>query len=158
MVVVPAIAVAQAGCDDDPADFAGTYTVNVTNRDNGCSFDNWTEGETASNINMTLTQEGSEVTATVDGLVGAYLNLVFGDNQYVGSADGNSLELTLFGTRSATAGNCTYTVNGILDGDLDGDVMQGQLRYEAATNDNPDCALLEGCASIQDFNGTRPPS
>ncbi|MBT8496164.1 MAG: hypothetical protein KJO07_24175 [Deltaproteobacteria bacterium] len=149
---------ALVGCDDDPADFEGNFTIAVTSRDNGCNFDNWMEGDTASNIQMTITQEGAEVTATIEGLVGAYLNLVLGDNEFNGDADGNDVVLTLFGTNSATEGNCTYTVNGVVDGELNGDVLEGQLRYEAATNGNPDCAALEGCASVQDFNGTRPPS
>jgi hypothetical protein len=47
---------ATLACGDDPADFTGSYTINVTNRANDCGFDNWMEGDTASNITMTITQ------------------------------------------------------------------------------------------------------
>lgn len=41
------------GCE--PANVAGNYSVNVTNRENGCGFQNWTVGDTASNIAFTIT-------------------------------------------------------------------------------------------------------
>jgi len=151
------LALPLTSCGDDPADFAGDFSVNITNRDNGCNFANWTEGETASNIALTVTQDGNDVTATVEGLVGGYLNLVLGSNVFEGQGDGNHLDLTLYGTRSATEGNCTYTVNANLDAVLSGDLLEGQLHYRAATNGNPDCAALEGCLTYQDLNGARPP-
>lgn len=148
---------ATLGCGED-ANVAGNYTIAVTNGDNGCELENWMEGNTASGITATITQSGEDVTATLDGLVGAYFNAVFGSASFTGKVSGDDLALKIIGTRSATEGNCTYTYNAILNGSVDGDTLTGTIDYEAATNDQPDCAALEGCQSTQDFNGTRPPT
>ncbi len=146
-----------AGCDSEPADVAGQYTISVTNGDNGCNFENWTVGEQSTGIPVNITQEEASVTAEVQGLTGILLDFLLGTNVYTGSVDGNSLELSIYGTNSASQGDCTYTVNSFLDAEVDGDVLTGEIRYQAATVDNPACAELAGCASIQNFNGTRPP-
>jgi len=149
--------VALPACDSEPADVAGDYTIAITKRDNGCNFDNWTEGETDSNIPLVITREGSNVTGTVQGLTGGFLNAWLGSNVYAGEVDGNDLLMTIIGTRSATAGNCTYTFNSDIDATLDGDLLEGWVVYTAATNDNTDCSTIEGCVSRHQFNGTRPP-
>jgi len=146
-----------SACGSDPVDAAGDFSISVTNRENGCSFANWTEGDSATNIGLTITQDGSDVTGTVTGATGGFLDLVLGDHVFRGSADDSGVSMTIFGTRSATQGNCTYTVNATADADLAGDVLTGNILYQAATNGNPDCADLEGCTSRQEFNGTRPP-
>lgn len=149
---------AALGCGGDPADVAGTYTVAVTNGDNGCMFQEWTVGDSITGISVVITQDGSEATATVEGLIGAFLALALGSNEFSGDVDGSSLELTLLGTVPANQGNCTYTTNSTMTAELDGDVLQGQIAYEFATNENPDCFALERCVTLQNFNGTRPPS
>ena len=45
----------------------------------------------------------------------------------------------------------------LIDATIDGDFLSGEIRYEAATVDVPACEPLDGCASVQAFNGTRPP-
>ena len=148
-------------CGSDPAEVAGEYSLSLTNRDNGCNFANWTEGETASNIPITMTQsteDPSMATAIVGGAAGVYLDVLLGSRTYTGEVDGSSVLLTLFGETVGMDGNCTFTVNSTIDAELDGDVLSGEIRYEKATNGNPDCAASEGCVSAQDFNGTRPPS
>ena len=150
-----------AACGSDPADVAGQYSLSLTNRDNGCNFANWTVDETASNIPITMTQSTEDMsmaTAVVGGAAGVYLDVLLGSRTYTGDVDGSSLLLTLFGQTTGMDGNCTFTVNSVIDAQLDGDVLSGEIRYEKATNGNPDCAASEGCASRQDFNGTRPPS
>jgi hypothetical protein len=150
-----------AACGSDPADVAGEYSISLTSRDNGCNFDNWMEGDTASNIPITMTQsteDPSMATAVVNGAAGVYLDVLLGSRTYTGDVDGSSLDLTLFGETTGMDGNCTFTVNSVLDATLDGDVLSGEIRYEKATNGNPDCADSEGCASRQEFNGTRPPT
>jgi len=142
----------------DPADFTGSYSLNLTNRENGCGFDNWTEGQMSSNIAVTVTQDGAEVQASAEGLVGLFLDLVLGAHVFAGDADGNDVVLELFGTRSVVQGNCSYTLNAVLDGELDGDILVGEIRYQSQTNGSPDCGSIEGCVSRQDFNGARPPS
>lgn len=145
-----------AACGSD-VDAAGDYTLAVTNRENGCDFDNWTEGESSTNIPMTITQSGDMITGDVGGVAGGFLDLVLGSSVFEGEVSGDDLNMTLFGETSATQGNCTFTVNAVLDGELEGDVLTGEIRYTAATNDNPDCTDIEGCVSRQELNGTRPP-
>ncbi|MEM9492226.1 MAG: hypothetical protein AAGC55_23970 [Myxococcota bacterium] len=140
------------------ADFAGEYTISLTNGDNGCQFDDWVEGETSSNIPLTITQSDDALTAEIEGVAAVLLGLFLGTTTFTGEADGDRAELILLGERAFSEGNCSYTFNGVVDLELDGDFISGELRYEAATNDNPDCAALSGCASRQSFNGNRPPS
>ncbi len=139
------------------ADVAGEYTVAITNGSNGCGFTNWTEGDTSTGIPFSVTQDGERLTGTVGGSSGLFLDLWLGDRVYTGTVSGNNVELTLYGTTTNTSGNCTYTVNSTIDGEIDGDVLVGDIRYRAATNGNPDCQTIEGCVSRQSFNGTRPP-
>jgi hypothetical protein len=157
-----AIAVLAACGGGDPADVAGDYSISLTNRENGCEFDNWQEGNTATNVPVVITQGGEgeedQATAVVNGVAGTYLDLVLGSRTYTGEVSGSHLELTLFGTTQGTQGNCSYNVNSIIDADLDGDVIEGDLLYHTQTNGSPECGVLEGCESRQEFNGTRPPT
>ncbi len=155
LVVLSFVATA-FGCSD-PADVAGDYTVALTNRENGCNFDNWTVGNTSSNIPVTITQEGSSMSATVGGGAAVVLDLALGGHVYQGDVDGSHLTATIYGNRSATNGNCTFTYNSTFDADSDGDFLTGEIRYTPATNGNPDCATIEGCVNRQEFNGSRPP-
>lgn len=162
MVHVPRLllwcSLALAACGSDPADVAGDYSIALTNGANGCAFENWEEGSTAQNIALTVTQDGESASATVGGLAGAYVELVLGSRVYQGTVDGDQLHLQIFGTPSATEGNCTWTVNSTVRAELDGDVLTGTIDYTKATNGNPDCAAFEGCVTRQNFNGTRPPT
>ena len=148
-----------AGCGED-ADVAGTYSVSVTNRDNACMFTNWTAGETAANIPVVITQRGSDVTLTINGVAGVLLVGLLGadGNVYAGGVDSTNIDVESFGTRSQTSGNCTFTYNSRISGELDGDALSGRIEYRAADNGNPDCAAISGCLTYQDFNGTRPPT
>jgi hypothetical protein len=139
----------------------GNYTVSLTNRDNGCQFEDWTQGDSTSGIRLQLTEEEGDVTGEVTGQGSALvLTLVLGagGNVLEGTASGGRIELTRLGTTSFLDGDCTYTLNATLAADINGNIIQGSIRYTAATNDNPDCTGLEGCISRQDFNGTRPPT
>ncbi len=148
-----------ASCGDSPPeDVAGTYTINLTNGANGCNLENWTEGNTSSGIPVVITQADATASAEVMGLAAVALDVALAGHVFTGDVDGDDLNLAITGTRSATSGNCTYTYNALLDATLAGDVLTGTISYQAATNDNSDCAALEGCASVQNFNGTRPPS
>jgi hypothetical protein len=150
---------AAVGCGDaEPVDVTGSYSVSVTNGDNGCEFANWTVGATATGIPVTITQDGEEATASVEAGVGLYLGLLLGSSDFTGTVDGQDLDLTLFGTNDFDQGSCSYTVNADLDAELDGDVLTGRIRYETNTNGSPDCGEKEGCSSEQEFNGTRPPT
>lgn len=147
-------------CGNDPAMVAGQYSVAVTNRDNGCNLANWTVGAMSSNIPVDITQNGVMASATVTGIVGVAVSAALGSNVFTGDVDGNDLNLTLYGTVSHTAGNCTYTYNAVINATLSGDILQGTIDYKAKTNGNPDCTSMNitNCNSRQDFNGTRPPT
>ncbi len=151
-----AVALVIIGCEGT-ADVAGDFTVNLTNRENGCAFTDWEVGSTSTGITVTITQDGDQVTAVVGGLTATFMDLWLGSHIYHGTVSGSSLDLILYGTNSRSQGNCTYTVNSTITAAIDGDVLTGDIRYSAATNNNPDCGALTGCTSRQDFNGTRPP-
>jgi hypothetical protein len=144
-----------AACSSDPSNAAGDYAVMVTNADNGCNFMNWTAGA-ITNATVTVTQNASVVTANVTGLGAIVLDLVLGGHAYSGKISGSTLDLDLFGVRSNTTGNCTFTYNSEIRAVLDGDALTGQINYVAATNGNSDCGGIMGCRSFQDFTGTRP--
>lgn len=144
------------GCGSD-ANVEGNWTMAVTSRDNGCNFANWVVGNQASGIPVQIGQEGSDVTATITGAVGGLVSLWIGSNVFTGKIDGDSLDLELYG-RAMQSGNCSFSYNAILTGDVNGDTMTGRIDYVGKTNNNPDCAAIEGCVSFQEFNGTRPPT
>lgn len=151
-------AAALAGCGGD-AEVAGNYTVALTNGTNGCMLANYQEGAQASGILLVITQDGSKLTATVEGVPGLYLIglLGGGKNVFSGGIDGDEIDVESLGSKSYTTGNCTYTYNATIGGNLDGDVLRGRINYRAADNGNPDCSMVHGCVTFQDYNGTRPP-
>jgi hypothetical protein len=149
---------ALAGCSDDPADVAGEYTISVANRDNGCNVEGWDDNATAANIAVTITQNGGSATAEVGGLTGNYLDFVLGDHIFTGAVDGNHLDLKLTGDNNFQSGTCDYHFDAVIDANIDGDVLTGEIRYEAVTDMAIDCEGITGCANVQEFNGTRPPT
>lgn len=152
------ILLACVGCSSDPANVEGNYTIAVTNRDNGCAFANWMVGGQSAGIPVTVTQTDTMVSAKIEGVTGSFVALALGSATYSGKIDGDHLELDLYGTRSQMSGNCAFTYNSVIVGDVDGDTLTGRVEYTAATNNNPDCTAIEGCLSFQEFNGTRPPT
>lgn len=145
------------GCSS-PVQAAGAYSVNVTNGDNGCMLSNFNAGAMTSNIPITITQNDDQVTAVVGGLAGAALTLALGSSTFQGKVDGPSLSLTLYGTRAATQNSCTYTYNANIDATLSGDLLEGAIKYVRANNGNPGCVDCSKNPSVQQFNGTRPPT
>jgi len=146
------------GGDGATVDATGDYTLAVTNGDNDCGYQGWTEGEQASGVPFDVNQnDDDEVTGTVEGLTGAWVSLVLGSNVFEGEVSGSRLEMTLFGTRSANDGGCAFTVNGEVLAVLNDDSLEGTISYRPQTNGSPDCEVLNDCASVQEFNGTRPP-
>ncbi len=151
-------AVALGACTSD-ADVAGNYTVALTNRDNGCNLGNFTPGSMSSGVSVVITQSGSKLTLTVEGLGGVALTALLGvgGNVYSGNVDGDGFSVESIGTKPNTSGNCTYTFNSEISGTLNGDALVGRIDYRAADNGNSDCTQVHGCLSYQDYNGTRPP-
>ena len=160
LLIASTVALLLASCSDDdpPADVAGSYTINVTNRDNDCMLMDWTEGETASGIPLVITQDGSEITAEVGGLAGGWYDLVVGERTFEGDVSGNHLFMTIHGTRSYTDGECAGTITVEADANLVGDAIEGDIFYSFDTNGAPACGYRETCRNRQQFNGTRPPT
>lgn len=145
------------GCGgSDPVDAEGTFSIGLTNRENACNFSNWTVGAMTSGVSVVITQNGSTAIAEVQGLAGGYLDIAIGSSTFSGTVDGNSLDMTIQGTRSNTMGNCTFTYDATLTANLIGDALNGSIAYTAAHNNHSDCAAVE-CVSTQDFSGSRPP-
>jgi hypothetical protein len=150
---------ALAGCSSEgefTADVSGSYTVAVTNRASSCDFKDWTEGTESTGIGLVITQEGDALHATVDGLAAVLFNVALGSSEFDGTVERSSLELTNYGTRSQTQGNCTFTYNATIAGELNGDAISGVITYAPATTTSPDCEDVK-CEAIQDFSGSRPP-
>lgn len=151
------LALALAACGDDPADVAGTYTIALTNRTNGCELANWTEGPITGAVTMVVTQNGGSASAEVQGLARAALDAITGGHVFTGDVDGAELSATIVGTRASSQGACAYTIDADLEATLAGDNLSGSVFYRARTNGAADCGTLTGCASQQDFAGARPP-
>jgi len=140
-----------------PADVSGSYTVAVTDQDNGCNLANWTVGSSAQGIPFAITQSGAAIDGTVGGVTGIGLSLAFGTNVFHGNVAGTHVDMTLSGTRAMNQGACAYTWVGEAQGDLTGNALQGTITYRAQTNNSSDCGTLQTCRSVQAFSGTRPP-
>ena len=152
------LAVMVSGCGGDPVDAEGTYTVSVTNRDNGCNFQNWTIDNSAAGIQVVINQEGSDVNADVMGATRVYLDLILGGHVFEGTVDGDELDMAIQGTQTFTTGNCVdHTIDARLLTTLDGDVLTGRISY-TIVGTGSSCAPYDGCNSYQDMNGTRPPT
>jgi len=142
---------------DPPADMGGDYMVSLTNGQNTCAtVTDWTEGQQSTGIPVSIVQDGTILTAEVGGAAALYFILLTGDYNFTGEIHGNEFTLTCYGTRPTTAGNCTYTVNAIITGTVDGNAIQGTMTYQPALSDNPDCAQHD-CQAEQAFSGSRPP-
>jgi hypothetical protein len=135
---------------------AGSYTIALTDKDNGCNLANWTSGNQTTGVPVTITQSGSDVNATVTGVAAAVLDAFIGTAAFTGD---DSIDLKAIGTIPKQSGNCTWTYNGEITASLDGDALEGRIDYRAADNGNSDCMtmMIHGCDSYQAFNGTRPP-
>ncbi|HJK90712.1 MAG: hypothetical protein CMN29_34145 [Sandaracinus sp.] len=148
-----------ASCGDDaPADVAGSYTVTVTNGDNGCMVDGWDEGESTANIPLTVTQSDASAVAEVGGLTGTFLSGWIGSNRFQGAVSGRTLDLVLVGTREGSIPGCTYTVDAALEATVDGSFLDGTVTYTPRTDGAAGCGLLDACANVQTLVGTRPPA
>jgi hypothetical protein len=147
------------GCSSEgefTTDISGNYTVAVTNRTSTCDFKDWVPGKQTSGIGFVVTQEDTSLHATVDGVTAVFFKLALGSAEFDGSVERSSFELTNYGSRAQTQGNCTFSYNATIVGDLVGDAISGSIRYAPATTDSPDCADVS-CEAFQDFSGSRPP-
>jgi hypothetical protein len=136
----------------------GDYTVDITNGKNDCNMGNWTVGAMSTGIPVTVTQTGAQVTATVNGITGAFMKAGIGTNAFSGSLNGSQASMTATGTVQGVQGSCTFTTDATVDAIFSGDTMQGQVTYTRVPASGSGCATLQGCQSVQNFSGARPPS
>jgi hypothetical protein len=157
LLIAASLALATSACGQDPVDAAGDYTLSITNRENGCGFDNWTEGESSTGTMISIVQDGAEVSVNVSGFAAVVLGVLQGSSTFQGEVDGDAIDGAIFGSNQLNRDGCPHVVNSTFDAVLDGDVLTGEIRYTVNGNGGPECEALEGCVSRQEFNGTRPP-
>ena len=157
---------ANAGCDSNgaigsDAYVAGTYTVSVSWGKNGCTSlketDSWKEGSPpASNIPLDIMQADASnmISGKVGGIPAIFVGLLHGTTDYSGTVKGSVVDLNIYGKLARSLGACSYTWNGNVHGELNGDSLAGTIRYFPAGNGSPECPR---CTAEQLFNGTRPP-
>lgn len=138
------------------ANVAGSYTMAITNRDNGCNFSGYTVGA-QNTVTVDITQSDSNLSATVTGGGGFLLALVVGSNVYTGTVDGDAVDVKIIGDRAFNMGNCAYTYNSEIKATADGNSMSGRIEYRSVTNNNSDCGSITDCLTFQEFAGSRPP-
>jgi len=148
-----ALAASTAACSD--ADVAGNYNAQLTNGADGCSL-GLTTGQNAT-ATFTVTQDGGDVSLTVDGLPGLFIAFQAGSAVLTGGVDGDDVSVERKGTVKQTAQSCEYTINVKIKASQDGDTMSGRVEYRAATNNDSTCGSHQGCLTVQEFNATRPP-
>jgi hypothetical protein len=149
-----------AACADDaPAYVAGDYTIAMTARTNGCGFDNWTEGAATSVMLQIVQARGSaDVNGSLQGGAAFVVGVLLGTTTFSGRVSGRDVEALLTSRYTVMQGQCSYNILLDLQGHLTGDSMQGTVDFTTSTNHHADCGSKENCHSIQDFNGTRPPT
>jgi hypothetical protein len=134
------------------------YTVSLTNGMNGCGLSNFTPGDSSTNVGFTITQTGSAVSGTAEGLTGVGLDLWLGSHTFTGTVSGSHVDMTLHGNRAmTTSSGCAYTWDARVEGDLTGNALQGTITYSAAAAESAACSEIRMCRSVQTFVGSRPP-
>jgi hypothetical protein len=106
-------------------------------------------------ITVTVTQNGSQVSADIMGFSGLALTLGVGSSTLVGQLNGS--RATLAASANHVQGNCTYTTTATADVSFDGNTMQGTISYSDAGNNSTACGITQACTSEQMFAGSRPP-
>ena len=130
-------------------------------RDNGCGIASWTEGAVTDNVQLTITQDGTDASGQVGGLIGGYLTLVVGSDTLIGEVTGRQIELYLrAGSDSRDRDlTCRYRTEGTLHGTLEGEnAMEGTIEYGYfVVEQADDCGDIGTCVTIQSFSGSRRP-
>ena len=161
-----ASALVLGGCSSDdapapavetPADIAGDYLVDLVSLDNDCETMsmNWMEGGVAEDVPFSIAQSGVHISAeTMGGAAIAFLALT-GSISFEGEIHASHFLLVNTGTRVYDFGDCSYTINATVEGDLDGDTITGTLVYSPVIGNNPACEAYS-CRAEQSFTGARP--
>jgi hypothetical protein len=139
-----------------PADFAGRYSVSVTNTDNACGYDNWRIGESSQNLTFDVAQGAGEISGDLRGLAGFYFALL-GIGTLKGTVTGANASMSAVGTNSIKKGGCAYFVKATASLTLTGNTVNGTMTYTNQTNGAAECGILATCSSQQSVAGNRSP-
>jgi hypothetical protein len=147
------------GGSSDPVNFNGTYTTTLTNSDNGCQLANWKANEVTENVQIVATTDPlntKSVLVKVEGLTGAWLELVVGSRMFISTSDGNALSGVLLGRESTDKG-CMQTIRIRLNATLKTDTLEGTLTYGFDVKNPEACGIKATCTNQQTLKGLRPP-
>jgi hypothetical protein len=148
--------VAAAACssnnDTPPAEVAGTYTLTVTDQQNGCQVQNFTTNASQTGIMVSITQNGSVVSATVMGYSGLVLAFATG-NTLSGTIQGSYASLQ--SSANHVLGNCAYSTTATANMHFAGNQVDGTILYTDTGNGSADCGVLQMCTSTQTLIGSR---
>ncbi len=147
--------------DTPPSDVSGDYTVTLTNLSNSCVKEtDWMADATTDGVRYDIRQDGESITAEAQGNAAVYFVLLTGSNDFSGAVHGNSFKLTDVGPNVKTDQSCSYTLNAVVSGTIDGDTIAGKVTYRpvisADPSCNPDCEPYV-CQAEQEYVGTRAP-
>jgi len=148
------------GASDVPsADVSGDYTVTLTNVENTCStFTSWVDGAVMTDIHYDIRQTDSDITGAAQGNAAFDFITLTGSNAFTGTVNGDAFTLTDVGPTVTKSGTCSYTVNAVVTGSIDGDSISGTLVYHPVLSADPacnaDCAPF-ACHVEQSFEGSR---
>ena len=148
--------------DATPADVSGDYTVTLTDTANDCPMvPGWSDGAVMKGILYDIRQDGAGITGQAQGNAALSFIVLTGSNDFTGAVRGDAFTLTDVGPNVTVAGSCSYTVNAVVSGTIDGDDISGTLTYRPVLSADPACnADCEpyACEVVQDFTGTRAPA
>jgi hypothetical protein len=156
-IAIPLLLVAAAACSGSndngpPADVAGTYTLTITDGQNGCNIQNFTTNASQTGIKVTFTQNGSDLSATVQGSSGLVLAFATGNTM---SGWINGREASLSSTANHTIGNCAFSTTATANMTFVDNQVQGTVVYTDSGNGSSDCGPMQNCSSTQTFTGSR---
>lgn len=148
-----------AADDTPPVDVSGDYTVTLTNVANSCATETgWVADAVTDGVRYDIRQDGADITAQAQGNAAVYFIVLTGANDFSGAVRGNAFELTDVGPNAVTAGTCTYTINAVVSGTIDGDTISGKVIYRPVLSADPACnadCQPYACEAEQDYVGSR---
>jgi hypothetical protein len=143
-------------CSSTPTNFAGTYSIITTQNADDCGLPGWQAGNTSSTFAVVFTQDGTNATLTVQGLLATALDLYVGTHVFSGSVSGNTFTSEYVGSKTATDGACSYTLNIAISTSLDSNnVISGTLTITPVTNNDASCGAKNLCNNTETVSGNR---
>ena len=132
----------------------GTYAMLLTNQDNGCAFGSWMAGA-VSTVQVAISEHAAVTIAEPQGNLAVFLDAWLGSHIFAGVETSDGVSLVLAGNKMAMKGMCSYTFDASFVATQSGNLLSGNLLYEARTNGAADCGVLTNCTTRQAVSGTR---